>query len=106
MTQTSTDQLDTRNKTVLPAPDIELDVRETFGIDIDMKVPAFSVADERTPDVDDTYVFDPDTTLAILAGFAFNGHAMEIAVKLQIIHQQASSTHFSKSLRGVYYRSM
>ncbi|WP_374281077.1 hypothetical protein [Desulfovibrio sp.] len=41
-----------------------------------------------------------------LAGFAFNGHAMEIAVKLQIIHQQASGTHFSKSLRGVYYRSM
>jgi hypothetical protein len=48
-------------------PDITVDVREVFGIDIDMKVPAFSVADERVPDRDDTYVFDPDTTLAILA---------------------------------------
>ena len=42
-----------------------------FGIDIDMKVPAFSKADERVPDIDESYVFDPDTTLAILAGFAF-----------------------------------
>lgn len=42
----------------------------------------------------------------ILAGFAFNRHAMELAVKLQIVHQQARGTHFSKSLRVVYYRSM
>ena len=36
--------------TLLAAPDTEIDVRETFGIDIDMKVPAFSRADERVPD--------------------------------------------------------
>ena len=42
----------------------------------------------------------------ILTGFAFNRHAMELAVKLQIVHQQASGTHFSKSLGGIYYRSM
>ncbi|NCU13106.1 MAG: cobaltochelatase subunit CobS, partial [Sphingomonadaceae bacterium] len=65
-----TARTDTANQTVLPAPDITVDVREMFGIDIDMQVPAFSVADERTPDADDAYVFDPDTTLAILAGFA------------------------------------
>ena len=53
--------------TVLDAPDTTLDVRATFGIDIDMTVPAFSVADERVPDLDTNYVFDPDTTLAILA---------------------------------------
>ena len=46
---------DTSNQTVLPAPDIEVDAREMFGIDIDMKVPAFSQPDERTPDADDTY---------------------------------------------------
>ncbi|MBA3054930.1 MAG: cobaltochelatase subunit CobS, partial [Sphingomonadales bacterium] len=69
-------QPDSRDNTILAAPDIELDVRECFGIDIDMKVPAFSVADERVPDRDDTYVFDPDTTLAILAGFAFNRRVM------------------------------
>ena len=91
MTQTSTDQLDTRNKTVLPAPDIELDVRETFGIDIDMKVPAFSIADERVPDRDDSYVFDPDTTLAILAGFAFNRRVM-----VQGYHGTGKSTHIEQ----------
>jgi cobaltochelatase CobS len=67
---------DSRSTTALPAPDREVDVRETFGIDIDMKVPAFSVADERVPDRDESYVFDPDTTLAILAGFAFNRRVM------------------------------
>ncbi|MCB2079173.1 MAG: cobaltochelatase subunit CobS, partial [Novosphingobium sp.] len=69
-------QTDTRDATVLAAPDTEVDVRETFGIDIDMKVPAFSEADERVPDLDASYVFDPDTTLAILAGFAFNRRVM------------------------------
>ncbi|WP_088307942.1 cobaltochelatase subunit CobS [Novosphingobium sp. B 225] len=91
MTQTSDSQLDTRNNTVLSAPDREVDVRETFGIDIDMKVPAFSVADERVPDIDPTYVFDPDTTLAILAGFAFNRRVM-----VQGYHGTGKSTHIEQ----------
>ncbi|CAM4090064.1 cobaltochelatase subunit CobS [Novosphingobium lubricantis] len=77
--------------TVLAAPDTEIDVRETFGIDIDMKVPAFSLADERVPDRDDTYVFDPDTTLAILAGFAFNRRVM-----VQGYHGTGKSTHIEQ----------
>ncbi|HZV10732.1 MAG TPA: AAA family ATPase, partial [Novosphingobium sp.] len=80
-----------RATTILPAPDIELDVRETFGIDIDMKVPAFSIADERVPDRDDSYVFDPDTTLAILAGFAFNRRVM-----VQGYHGTGKSTHIEQ----------
>ncbi len=82
---------DTTNQTVLSAPDIEVDVREVFGIDIDMKVPAFSVADERTPDVDPAYVFDPDTTLAILAGFAFNRRVI-----VQGYHGTGKSTHIEQ----------
>ncbi len=77
--------------TIMAAPDIELDVRETFGIDVDMKVPAFSEADERVPDVDDTYVFDPDTTLAILAGFAHNRRVM-----IQGYHGTGKSTHIEQ----------
>ncbi|GMM60735.1 cobaltochelatase subunit CobS [Novosphingobium pituita] len=77
--------------TVLPAPDITVSVRETFGIDIDMTVPAFSVADERVPDADDNYVFDPDTTLAILAGFAFNRRVM-----VQGYHGTGKSTHIEQ----------
>jgi len=91
MTDNPNIQLDTSGKTILPAPDIELDVRETFGIDIDMKVPAFSLTDERVPDRDDSYVFDPDTTLAILAGFAFNRRVM-----VQGYHGTGKSTHIEQ----------
>lgn len=91
MTDIPNIQLDTSSNTILPAPDIELDVRETFGIDIDIKVPAFSAADERVPDRDDSYVFDPDTTLAILAGFAFNRRVM-----VQGYHGTGKSTHIEQ----------
>ena len=84
-------QADSRDATILAAPDIEVDVRETFGIDIDMKVPAFSKADERVPDLDTTYVFDPDTTMAILAGFAFNRRVM-----VQGYHGTGKSTHIEQ----------
>ena len=53
MTQLENIQPDSRDATILPAPDREIDVREMFGIDIDMKCPAFSEADERVPDLDD-----------------------------------------------------
>ena len=81
----------TAGTTVLEAPDCEIDVREVFGIDIDMKVPAFSQPDERTPDTDDAYVFDPDTTLAILAGFAFNRRVI-----VQGYHGTGKSTHIEQ----------
>ena len=53
-------------------PDIKVDVRNTFGIDVAMTVPAFSKSNEYVPDLDQAYVFDRETTLAILAGFAHN----------------------------------
>ncbi|WP_260922674.1 cobaltochelatase subunit CobS [Novosphingobium sp. 9] len=91
MTDSAKIHTESRDKTVLAAPDIELDVRETFGIDIDMMVPAFSQADERVPDLDETYVFDPDTTLAILAGFAYNRRVM-----VQGYHGTGKSTHIEQ----------
>jgi cobaltochelatase CobS len=77
--------------TVMAAPDREVSVREVFGIDSDMKVPAFSKADERVPDIDEAYVFDPDTTLAICAGFAFNRRVM-----VQGYHGTGKSTHIEQ----------
>ena len=91
MTNVPNMQSDMREGTLLSAPDTEIDVRETFGIDIDMKVPAFSEADERVPDLDPSYVFDPDTTLAILAGFAFNRRVM-----VQGYHGTGKSTHIEQ----------
>jgi cobaltochelatase CobS len=79
------------HQTALDAPDTSVDAREVFGVDIDLQVPAFSVADERVPDLDPSYVFDPDTTLAILAGFAFNRRVM-----IQGYHGTGKSTHIEQ----------
>ncbi|MBV1917227.1 MAG: cobaltochelatase subunit CobS [Sphingomonadaceae bacterium] len=91
MTEQAKFQSEDRNATLMAAPDTEIDVRETFGIDIDMKVPAFTEADERVPDIDGAYVFDPDTTLAIIAGFAFNRRVM-----VQGYHGTGKSTHIEQ----------
>ena len=77
--------------TILAATDTKIDVRETFGVDIDWQVPAFSKADDRVPDIDESYVFDPDTTMAILAGFAFNRRVM-----VQGYHGTGKSTHIEQ----------
>ncbi|MCM8557845.1 cobaltochelatase subunit CobS [Sphingomicrobium sediminis] len=81
----------TVGETVLAAPDTEVSVRDVFGIDSDMKVPAFSKADPRVPDTDPAYVFDPDTTLAILAGFAHDRRVM-----VQGYHGTGKSTHIEQ----------
>ena len=84
-------QTDARGATVLAAPDRDVDVREMFGLDIDMAVPAFSEKDERVPDLDAAYVFDPDTTLAVLAGFKHNRRVM-----VQGYHGTGKSTHIEQ----------
>ena len=50
---------ESRADTLMASPDKIVKVRELFGVDSDMEVPAFSEADERVPDLDPTYVFDP-----------------------------------------------
>lgn len=84
-------EYDGTGKTLFPEPDITIDVRDTFGIDIDWQVPAFSLADERVPETDPDYVFDPETTLAILAGFAHNRRVM-----VQGYHGTGKSTHIEQ----------
>ena len=72
-------------------PDISLSVRQTFGIDSDMQVPAYSSPNDHVPNIDETYRFDHDTTLAILAGFAFNRRVM-----IQGYHGTGKSTHIEQ----------
>src|SRR6201990_2584558 len=74
--------------TVTGMPDIKVSARQLFGIDTDMEVPAFSAATEHVPAVDEAYLFDHDTTMAILAGFAFNRRVM-----VQGYHGTGKSTH-------------
>ena len=52
---------------LMATPDIKVKVRQTFGIDSDLEVPAFSKCGEHVPDVDEAYRFDPQTTIAICA---------------------------------------
>lgn len=72
-------------------PDITLSVRDVFGLDTDMTVPAFSEAGEHVPDIDPAYRFDFDTTMAILAGFAHNRRVM-----VQGYHGTGKSTHIEQ----------
>ena len=73
------------------APDIKISVRQSFGIDSDLQVPAFSQTTEYVPEIDDAYRFDRDTTLAILAGFAYNRRVM-----IQGYHGTGKSTHIEQ----------
>ncbi|GAA4749231.1 cobaltochelatase subunit CobS [Sphingomonas daechungensis] len=91
MTELSNVNSESRSDTVLSAPDKMAKIRDLFGIDSDMEVPAFSEADERVPDLDPAYVFDPDTTLAICAGFAKNRRVM-----VQGYHGTGKSTHIEQ----------
>ena len=72
-------------------PTEEIDLREVFGLDSDMKVKGFAERTERVPDIDSTYKFDPDTTMAILAGFAYNRRVM-----IQGYHGTGKSTHIEQ----------
>ena len=72
-------------------PDIMVSVRQLFGIDSDLQVPAFSQKYENVPDLDDAYRFDKNTTLAILAGFAHNRRVL-----VQGYHGTGKSTHIEQ----------
>ncbi len=72
-------------------PTEDISVRKVFGIDTDMIVKGFSERAARVPEVDETYKFDPDTTLAILAGFTHNRRVM-----IQGYHGTGKSTHIEQ----------
>jgi cobaltochelatase CobS len=79
------------DKLLALTPDKKVSVRETFGIDVDMTVPAFSTRDSHVPDLDPSYKFDPETTRAICAGFAYDRRVM-----VQGYHGTGKSTHIEQ----------
>ena len=79
------------NKTDKEIPDLEIDVRKTFDVDIDLKVMAFKESNEYVPSIDESYKFDKNTTLAILAGFSHNRRVM-----IQGYHGSGKSTHIEQ----------
>jgi cobaltochelatase CobS len=72
-------------------PDFEISIRQVFGIDSDMVVPAYSVTTELVPEIDESYCFDRDTTLAILVAFAYNRRLL-----IQGYHGTGKSTHIEQ----------
>ena len=72
-------------------PDIKLSVKQTFGIDSEIEVEAFSKKNDYVPEIDKNYIFDRDTTLAILSGFSFNKRVL-----VQGYHGTGKSTHIEQ----------
>ena len=72
-------------------PDTTVSVRDVFDIDCDWRAPAFSQSSEHVPEIDKAYRFDPDTTLAILAGFVHNRRVL-----VQGYHGTGKSTHIEQ----------
>ena len=72
-------------------PDIKISVKQTYGIESDMEVDAFSKKNEFVPEIDKDYIFDKDTTIAILSGFNFNKRVM-----VQGFHGTGKSTHITQ----------
>ena len=72
-------------------PDMKVSVRQVFGFDSNIEVPAYSKPGEHVPDLDEDYLFNRETTLAILAGFAFNRRVMVTGY-----HGTGKSTHIEQ----------
>ena len=72
-------------------PDIKVSLKQTFGIESNMEVDAFSKKSEYVPEIDKTYKFDRDTTLAIISGFAYNKRVL-----VQGYHGTGKSTHIEQ----------
>jgi cobaltochelatase CobS len=72
-------------------PDRMISVRDVFGIDTELRVPAFGEGEDHVPEVDSAYRFNPDVTLALLAGFARDRRVM-----VQGLHGTGKSTHIEQ----------
>jgi cobaltochelatase CobS len=79
------------DKLLTLVPDHEVNTRELFGVDFDAKAPAFTTRDPHVPDLDEAYKFDPETTRALVAGFAHNRRVM-----VQGYHGTGKSTHIEQ----------
>ena len=73
------------------SPSEAVDVEEVFGFASDLKVQAFVEPAEWTPAIDPAYSFDPEVTLAILAGFVHNRRVL-----VQGAHGTGKSTHIEQ----------
>ncbi len=69
----------------------KIDCKKTFGFECDFEILAFKEKSSFVPEIDESYVFDPDTTMAIIAGFIFNQRVL-----IQGMHGTGKSTHIEQ----------
>ena len=69
----------------------EVKASEVFNIDTDLIVSKFIERSSYVPEIDDSYVFDQQTTIAILLGLKFNKR-----VFIQGLHGTGKSTHIEQ----------
>ena len=82
---------DTQSTLDIGSPDTEISVKKVFDLNTDLKVPAYSKKNEYVPEVDEDYLFNHETTIAILAGFAHDRRVM-----VQGYHGTGKSTHIEQ----------
>lgn len=70
---------------------VKIDCKKTFGFDCDFEVYGFKEKSEYVPAIDENYLFDKDTSMAILAGFIFNSRVL-----IQGMHGTGKSTHIEQ----------
>ena len=71
--------------------DLKVKVSDVFGFPSELKVSAYKEKTQWVPEIDKSYKFDPETTLAILAGFEHNRRVM-----IQGFHGTGKSTHIEQ----------
>ena len=81
----------TDKKNIEISPSIKIDPKETFGVSCEFEVYKFKEKTEHVPEIDQTYIFDPATTLSILAGFSSNRRVL-----IQGYHGTGKSTHIEQ----------
>ena len=92
---------DTNALEPLDKPTTKINVSELFNIETNLEVDAFSKRDPYVPEIDNNYIFDKDTTLAILAGFQFNRRVM-----IQGYHGTGKSTHIEQVAARLNWRCL
>ena len=82
---------DTQSTLDIGSPDTEISVKKVFGLNTELKVPAYSKKNEYVPELDEDYLFNHETTIAILAGFTHDRRVM-----VQGYHGTGKSTHIEQ----------
>ena len=72
-------------------PTKTIDIEKTFNIKSKMNVKGFENSTDRVPEIDSSYRFSRETTLAILAGFQYNRRVI-----IQGYHGTGKSTHIEQ----------